>query len=460
MARPPVSTLLDRPLAPALLGLALPVLASLVLRLGYQWVDALWVRGLGVEATAAVTTSVFVMWAVYSINDMISIGAVAYVTQLLGAGERARAGAAAGRALWGSAMLGLAGSAAGVLAAPVIAHLMGATGVEGVAATRYLRVVLGGAPLPMVMLTGEAIMRASGDTRTPLLVDLAAVGLNAALDPLLIYGAGSWHGLGVAGAAWATLLAQGLAASTYVILALRGHRALHIARRAPGPPIRLIALARVGLPAASIGLLFSVVYLAFVRSVAPLGAVAMAVVGVSNRIEALQFVVSMALGTACSTLVGQNLGAGRLDRAERTMHLGRVWITWASLALTAVTLLFPDALFGMFSHDPGLHRDGVPYLRVLASCFLFTGLEIVTVEALLASGHTAALSWIYNVISLARIPLAFAVARFGLTGLAWLISITCVVRTVTILGWAARGTWKRGLRRELQSLPVVDIEGP
>src|SRR6059058_50409 len=101
----------------------------------------------------------------------------------------------------------------------------------------------------MVMLTGEAIMRAAGDSRTPLGVDIAAVALNAALDPLLIYGAGGWHGLGVAGAATATVIAQGLAASLYVVLALRGHRALPLARRAPGPPVRLLAMMRVGLPA-------------------------------------------------------------------------------------------------------------------------------------------------------------------------------------------------------------------
>jgi Na+-driven multidrug efflux pump len=106
-----------KPIGPALFHLALPVLASQLLRLGYQWVDALWVQPLGVEATAAVTTSIFVMWWVYSLNDVVAIGVTAYVSQLLGAGERKRAGVAAFHGLRGSALLGY-GHLLGVSARP------------------------------------------------------------------------------------------------------------------------------------------------------------------------------------------------------------------------------------------------------------------------------------------------------------------------------------------------------
>src|SRR5262249_27868125 len=96
-----------------LLRLALPVLASQLLRMGYQWVDAVWVRGLGVSATAAVTSSAFVMWTVYALNDVFAIGVTAYVSQLLGAGDRPRAGVAAWKGLRASFLLGLLGTGAG-----------------------------------------------------------------------------------------------------------------------------------------------------------------------------------------------------------------------------------------------------------------------------------------------------------------------------------------------------------
>src|SRR5438094_4261168 len=102
-----------RPIGRELLRLSAPVFASQLLRIAYQWVDALWVRGLGVEATAAVTTSMFVMWWVYALNDVVSIGVTAYVSQLLGAGERRRAGVAAFKGLRASALLGLSGTLLG-----------------------------------------------------------------------------------------------------------------------------------------------------------------------------------------------------------------------------------------------------------------------------------------------------------------------------------------------------------
>ena len=109
------------PVSRALVRLALPIFASQLLRLAFQWVDALWVRGLGVDATAAITTSVFVLWAILSLHDVFGMGLGAYVSQLMGAGERARAGLAAWKGLRATAVMGLAGSALGLFGARTIA---------------------------------------------------------------------------------------------------------------------------------------------------------------------------------------------------------------------------------------------------------------------------------------------------------------------------------------------------
>src|SRR5262249_28101206 len=158
--------------------------------------DAVWVRGLGVSATAAVTSSAFVMWTVYALNDVFAIGVTAYVSQLLGAGDRPRAGVAAWKGLRASFLLGLLGAGAGLSFARDLYAWMGGDARVVHEGGRYLSVVLSFAPLPMMALTCEGILRASGDTRTPLLIDLAAVSLNALLDPLLIYGIGPFPRLG------------------------------------------------------------------------------------------------------------------------------------------------------------------------------------------------------------------------------------------------------------------------
>jgi putative MATE family efflux protein len=440
------------PIPGLLWRLALPLLASQLLRLAYQWVDAMWVQGLGVPATAAVTSSVFVMWAVYSLNDIFAIGVTAYVSQLIGAGDRERAGLTAYKGLRASALMGLVGTVAGLFFARDIYRLMGGDAAVVEEGGRYLSVVLAFAPLPMIGLTCENILRANGDTRTPLFIDLAAVTLNAVLDPFLIYGIGPFPRMGVAGAAWATVIAHAVMVAAFLILAARGHRAFPLQRRAPGAPVRIAGMARVGLPACLISVLFSVVYIVFARSASRFGPSSMAVVGIVNRVEALDFVVSVAIGSAGAALVGQNLGAGRPDRAAEVVRTGLWWSGLIAAGLTLLYLAFPEALLRLFTQDAEALRVGVPYLRVLSICLIATALEIVTAESLLGSGHTREMSVIYTVFSLIRIPLAFWVPDWtgtGVVGIAWVIVVTCILRTALILGWAARGTWKRGLQREL-----------
>ena len=448
------------PIPRELLRLALPMLASYSLRIAYQWIDALWVKGLGVEATAAVTTSIFIMWAVYSLNDIFAIGVTAYVSQLLGAGERRRAGVAAWKGVRASALLGLIGSVVGLLFAHWIYSLMDPNPRMIAAGASFLKICLIGSPLFMVALTCESIMRASGDTRTPLLIDLASVGTCAVLDPLLIYGIGPFPRLGVAGAGIATVCAWAIMVVGYLIVAARGNRALPLARHADGAPVHIRGMAKVGLPAASIGVLFSIVYVVFSRSASQFGPAAHAIVGIANRIEAMQFICAISIGGAGAALVGQNLGAGKPERAERVIRTGLIWISGVTLVLTSVIMIFPQAFLMLFSRDPDVIRLGVPYLRVLNSALLFTGFEIVTAEAILGSGHTVVISWIFTIFSLLRIPLAFLVPKWtglGLVSIAWLITITCVIRALLIVGWAARGSWKRGLGRELRAaLPTAE----
>jgi len=452
--------LLTEPVPRALLRLALPVLASQALRLGYQWVDAMWVKGLGVQATGAVTTSVFVLWCVYAFNDIFGAGLQAYVSQLLGAGERQRAGVAVRKALTASFAMGVGFALAGLFAArPLFALIDPAGGVAASGAT-YLRVVLLGAPLVLPALTAEIAFRASGDTRTPLTLDAISIALNIVLAPVLIYGLGPAPRLGVAGAALATVAAQALLASCYAVLALRRHPAFPLARRAPGLPVGIGGLARVGVPAMLIGSLFSVVYLAFVRAVSPYGEAAVAIIGVENRIEALQFILSLSLGFAGATLLGQALGAGRIDRAEEVLRTAQRWATGLAAIMTVLLFAFPRLFLSLFTRDPEMFALGVPYLRILALTIVATGIEITTAETVMASGHTREMSAIYTVFSLIRIPLAFVVPHWGnsgVLGIAWLITVSCTTRAILLVGWAARGTWKRGLTRELHGdVPAPD----
>jgi putative MATE family efflux protein len=325
------------------------------------------------------------------------------------------------------------------------------------AGTAYLRVVLLGAPFLLTAMTCEIAMRAAGDTRTPFLVDLFSISLNVVLAPVFIYGLGPVPKLGVAGAATATVISQVVMLGCYGIVALRRHPSFPLALRAPGAPVGIGALAKVGVPAALIGVLFSVVYVAFVRAVSPLGEAAVAIIGVANRIEAIQFILSVTIGMAGSAMLGQALGAGDPVRAQEVLRTAQRWAIALSSGLTVLLLVVPDRFLALFTRDAALMAIGVPYLRILALTVIATGIEIATAESVMGSGHTREISTIYTAFSVIRIPLAFVVPHWrhaGVFGIAWLITITCTLRAALLVGWAARGTWRRGLTRELQGRAV------
>ena len=180
----------------------------------------------------------------------------------------------------------------------------------------------------------------------------------------------------------------------------------------------------------------------------------MAVIGVANRIEAIQFMLSASIGLAGATLLGQALGAGRPERAELVVRTAQRWAVAVALIMTVVMFAAPGALLGLFTRDPALFAIGVPYLRILSLTVVATGIEIATAESILGSGHTREISLLYTLFSLARIPLALFVPHWhgaGVLGIAWLITTTCILRAWFLVGWARRGTWKRGLTSELRS---------
>ena len=151
--------------------------------------------------------------------------------------------------------------------------------------------------------------------------------------------------------------------------------------------------------------------------------------------------------------MGQNLGAKRPDRAVAAILTANRWNLWGSGILTVAFFAVPGVFLNFFSRDPEVHRIGAEYLRVLSLCLPFVGIEIVTAEGIIGSGHTRAISAIFTTFSLLRIPLAFIVPAWnglGVIGIAWLITVTAVLRSMIIVAWAMRRTWLSGLAKELE----------
>ena len=177
---------------------------------------------------------------------------------------------------------------------------------------RYLGTYLLGAPLIFGFFAIDAAFRAAGDTRTPFLLLLGCVIAALALDPVLILGLGPAPRLGIAGAAVATIFTRSVAFLIGIVILVRRRMVTFGARART-----LRAIVRVGLPTAVTGVVFSNIYVVLTRTTTKFGTPALAALGVGHRVESWSYMVGVGFGAAAAAIVGQNLGAGQVERAER-----------------------------------------------------------------------------------------------------------------------------------------------
>jgi putative MATE family efflux protein len=202
---------------------------------------------------------------------------------------------------------------------------------------------------------------------------------------------------------------------------------------------------RVGIPASSAWILFSVVYLFINKIVALFGTEAIAALGIGNRMESVSFLTAFGLSIAASTLVGQNLGAGKPERSAKaawqTAGIG-VLVTGF---VAAMFFAFPRQIASVFISDPEVVEIGIGYLRILAISQMFMALEIVLEGAFGGAGNTIPPMIVSIFGSLARIPIAYLLAvhwGIGITGVWWAIASTSIVKGVVLTYWFSKGRWK------------------
>ena len=433
--------LVREPLRRLVWRVAAPAVASNLLMTTFLAADAFWIgRHVGATALAAVTASVFWVWMGISVAEMVSIGLTALASRRHGERRPDLAARAAGDALVLAVALGVAAAALGSRFAGGMLGLMDTPAAVAATGREYLGVYVLAAPALYGYFVVDATFRAAGDTRTPFLVLLASVAVGLALDPVLILGAGPVPALGVRGAALATALTRGTACVVGFAL-LRRRGLLRFGR--PRAAV-LATISRVGLPTAATGVLFSVVYVVIGRTASALGTPALAALGVGFRIESWLYMIGVGFGAAAAAVVGQNLGAGRVDRAERA---GWTMLAAATApALVAATLSFavPGLLVGLFTRDPAVVAEGTRYLRIVAVSQLVVCAEVVLEGALGGAGATLApMVWSTGLTAL-RIPLAaWAGPRYGAEGLWWAISATATARGLAMIALWRAGRWKR-----------------
>jgi putative MATE family efflux protein len=412
--------------------LALPALGALAAEPLYLLADTAMVGHLGTEELAALAIAGTLIVGAFTLFNFLTYGTTAQVARLSGAAEHDQAGRLAAQALWLASGLGLALTAllAG-LAVPLV-DLMGGEGRTGDLAVTYLRIGSLGLPFALIALAGQGFLRGVSDLRTPLVIVVVANAANIVLNVVFIYG----FGWGLAGSAWATVVAQaGMGAAFVTILLRRPAESRRPSLAAMRP------LARIG---GEIFVRTAALYGSFLVASAVLARVGDDALG-AHQIAFQLFVflalVLDAIAIAGQVIIGRSLGAGEADDAYRAARRMIEWAVAAGALFGLVMLALIDVLPRAFTSDPAVIEEAKKIWPLFALMQPANGAVFALDGILIGAGDTRFLMWGMLAASLGvYVPVALGSLALGLgiVGV-WVGLLGLIVVRLGTCGWRFRG---------------------
>jgi len=445
---PRTRTLLEAPILPTLLRLALPNVAMTVVQGSIGLIDIYFMAKLGTDAVAGVS----LVFPLLMLMQMMAGGAMgggisSAVARALGAGRRDDADAIVLHALIiGAAFAAFFGIAV-IAGGPWLYRALGGSGATLSVALTYSNIVFGGVILIWMFNVLANVIRGSGNTVVPMVVTIGGTALLVVLSPSLIFGLGSLPQLGVAGGAIALLIYYGFGTAAYAFYLWSGRSVVRpslFATRLRWP--LFYDIFRVGAVASLISLTTNVTIAVVTGLVAAFGATAIAGYGVGTRLEYMLVPLSFGFGGALVALVGTNIGAGNRERALRAAWIGG-WISFAlaeTIGLAAA--IWPAAWLSLFGSDPAMIEAGTAYLRVVGPFYGFFGLGMALY---FASQGAGALRWpliagtLRMVIAIGGGWLALRLTG-SLTGVFVALGLALAAFGATIALAVRGGAWFRG----------------
>ncbi len=431
------------------MALAIPIALANVLQAAYQLIDAFWVGRLGGSAVAAVSASTPVLFLSIGLGVGLAIAGSTLVAQYYGARNQEMVDHVAAQTLMMIVAVSVVLGTIGFIAAPALLHLMGVAPDVYDGAIGFLRVSFVGLVFNFFFFMFQSLMRGVGEAKLPVYIVLGTVILNFILDPLFIFGWGPFPPLGVMGAALATVGTQSIAAAIGLAVLFGGRYGIHLAWHDFIPDRAYIKRAfLLGFPASieqsarALGL----TVLTFL--IASFGTLTMAAYGVGSTILQVVMIPAMGLSMSVSTLVGQNIGAGNIERAARIGRLGS-WMGFGILSgLGVIAFLTAPQLVRFFvPNDPDVIAAGAVYLRTMALSWGFLGAQFSMTGVLRASGNMV-MTMMITLVSqwVLQFPLAYMLSMHTSLherGIWWAFPISNVLIVGITLAVYAKGDWKK-----------------
>lgn len=432
----------------AIFLLAVPMMLEMAMESVFAVVDVYFVSSLGASAIATVGLTEAVLTLVYAIAIGLSMGTTALVARRIGEKDRAGAADTAVQSIIVACATSVVVAIVGGLYAKDILRLMGADAWCLEHGYRFTVWMLGGNTVIMLIFTINAIFRGAGDAAIAMRVLWLSNAINIVLDPALIFGWGPFPEMGIEGAAIATNIGRGIGvlAQLYVLF----HGAKHV--RVLFSQIRLNVAVMWRLVRTSLGGIGQLIiatssWVILMRIVSTFGSEALAGYTIAIRTFVVTLMPAWGLANSASTMVGQNLGAGLPERAERS-----VWITGFinmgfMAAVSVLYVIFDESLIRIFTSDPLVIAAGAQCLRIVACGYMLFAWGMVTLQAFNGAGDTITPTKL-NVLCfwIIEIPVAYLLAMktpLGVSGVFWSIVIGEGSQGLITIWLFRRGTWKQ-----------------
>jgi putative MATE family efflux protein len=433
----------------AVVLLAVPMVLEMSMESLFAVVDIFWVSRLGSEAVATVGLTES-MLAIISAGAMgLSAAATALVARRFGEQNQEEAASTAVQAIAVGTVAALLFGVTGAFLAPTFLSAMGASPETVRTGSGYTALMLGGNLTIMLLFVVNAIFRGAGDAAAAMRTLWLSNLINIALGPCFIFGWGPFPRLGVTGAAVATNIGRGIGVAYQFSALVRGRRLALKRRHWRLDAAKMRALLRLASTGTFQTLIETASWLGLVRILAKFGSSALAGYTIAIRVVIFALLPSWGMANAAATLVGQNLGAGQPDRAERS-----VWLTalYNFLFLGVVAVVFvalPEPIVRWFTKEPDVVPYAVDCLRIVSLGFVFFAYGMVMVQAFNGAGDTVTPT-IINFVSfwLVKIPLAYALAigtGMGPHGVFVAVTIAYGLQTAISIVLFRRGRWKTRL---------------
>ena len=430
--------------ARGIIGFAAPMLIGNIFQQMYMMVDSIIVgRGVGKEALAAIGASFPIIFLMVSLIIGITTGASIMLSQYFGARDTDKLKKTIDTTLIFLSVTAVLATAAGLIFSGPILKVLRTPEAVFPLATQYLNVMFAGMVFMFGYNTVSAILRGLGDSKNPLYFLIVATVVNILLDLLFVM---VFH-WGVAGAAWATIIAQGVSLGVGVLYMQRSpHAYLHLHPKSIRFEREIFRnMLRIGLPTGIQQSLVSLGFIALTRIVNPFGTNVIAGYTAASRLDSFAAMPAMNLSIAMSTFVGQNVGAQKQERVRKGYVSTMVISGAISLVMTAVMIVFRRALIGLFAEDPAVIAIGADYLLTVSAFYIVFSSMFVTGGVLRGAGDTLT-QMIFTLVALwlVRIPVsAILSSHIGSSGIWWGIPAGWLVGFTASFLYYLGGRWKK-----------------